>query len=55
MRMAVHDLVLKDFAPYSVPRTTNENHENISVWIASLWAQFLDPRPCKYEVEVVTT
>jgi hypothetical protein len=53
LRIASH--VLQDMTSCPVSGTTNQKHENISDRIAGLWAQFLNPRPHKYEVEVLTT
>jgi hypothetical protein len=55
MTMEDHDFILKDLDPYPVPGMTNENHENISVRTASLWAKLLNPRPHKSEEEALST
>jgi hypothetical protein len=51
--MAGH--VFKDTASCPVPGTTNEKHENNSDRIASLCAEFFNPKPQEYEAEVLTT
>jgi hypothetical protein len=40
---------------YSMPGMTNENNENISGKIASLWAEFSNPTPCEYEAHTLIT
>jgi hypothetical protein len=55
LRMACHELVLKVMALCPVPRTTNENHKNVSERTAGLQVEFLNLRPHEYEAEVLTT
>jgi hypothetical protein len=42
--MADHVFMLKGFSSNPVPKMTNEDHKNISVRIATLWAKFFNLR-----------
>jgi hypothetical protein len=53
MRMAAHEFVLKDFAPY--PEVINENHGSIIVGIVGLWVEFLNLIPHEYEADTLIT
>jgi hypothetical protein len=50
--MTDHDFMLKDLASYLVLGMTNEDHKNISVRIAGLWAKGFSLRPHDYEAGV---
>jgi hypothetical protein len=45
MIVADHDYVLKDLASYPVSGMINVNHENTSVRLAGLRAEFSNTRP----------